>query len=81
MLFEPVIMLCICIKQSTVKKMLLSKQNSLIFMYVNAYFNLSKLILLNSFSNTNVLSNIIVFATCYEHVRLRNNASPKNSFR
>ena len=44
MLFEPVIMLFISINESTFKYILLAESIQLFFMYVNVFFNLSKLI-------------------------------------
>ena len=51
-------------------------QNEISYFYMRqCFFNLSKLISINSFSETHIFSNII----CSSHVYLRNNASSENS--
>ena len=52
--FEPVIMFFIPINGSTVKYILSSESIKIFFMYINAFFNLSKLISPNSFSEANI---------------------------
>ena len=58
-LFQPVVMLFVSINESTIKYILLSNSMKLNFTYIYAFFNLSKLISLDSFSETIVFLSVI----------------------